>query len=110
MNFLLFVRGRGSSSKQFENLNQVEEGGAARRRLLSGCRQQPTGDRACALFHPSQLTDCCVKRAAAAHYCGSQPLFQVRNLASPRAGRPAQGSRFGHAGGLLTPRNVGVGC
>ena len=76
-----------------------KEGGAARRRLLSGCRQQPTGDWTCVLFPTPQPTDCCVKWAAAAHYCGSQPLSQVRNLASLRAGRPAQGCSMHTQGG-----------
>jgi len=53
----------------------------------------------CPLFAPPQSTDCCVKRAAAAHYCGSQPLFQVRNLVSPRVGRPAQGCSVHTQGG-----------
>ena len=86
----------GSSSKL---LPSRKEGGAARRRLLSGCRQQQTGDWACAFFPLPQPTDCCVKRAAAAHYCGSQSLFQVRNLSSPRAGRPEKGCRVHTQGG-----------
>jgi len=66
---------------------------------LSGCRQQPTGDWACVLFSPTQPTDCCVKWAAAAHYCDSQPLFQVRNLDSPRVWRSAQGCSVHTQGG-----------
>jgi len=67
--------------------------------VLSGCRQQSTGGWACAVSPSPQPTDCWVKRPAAAHYCGFPPLFQVRNLASPRAGRPAQGCSMRAQGG-----------
>jgi len=32
------------------------------------------------------MTDCCIKQAAAAHYCDSQTLFQVRNQFPPERG------------------------
>ena len=81
-----------------ENGEGEKEGGAARRRLLGGCKLQPTGDWACALFNPPPPTDYCVRRAAAAQYCGSQPLFQVRNLAAPRAGAACAGLQRARTG------------
>ena len=95
--YCLFVNIRNKAPLKTDQ--DKEEKRKEQRRGLSGCRQQPTGDWASALFPPPQPTDCCVKRAAAAHYCGSQPLFQVRNLASPRAGRPAQGCSVQTQGG-----------
>jgi len=81
---------------------------------MSGGRQQPTGDWACAVFPLPQPTNCCVKWAAAAHYCSSQPLFQVRNLASPRAGRPAQGcsmhTQGGRHQGTWVKSHIDPGC
>jgi len=104
------VREHGSSFKKFKTKSR--RGRSIR--LLSGCRQQPTGDWACASFNPPQLTDRCVKRAAAAHYCGSQPLFQVRNLASPRAGRPVLGcsvhTQGGRHQGTWVKSHIDPGC
>jgi len=92
------VRSLTSETRLLVSRQCRKEGGAARRRLLSGCRQHPTGDWAYALFSPPQPTDRCVKRAAAAHYFGSQPLFQVRNLASPRAGAACAGFQRARTG------------
>ena len=53
-------------------------------------------------------------RAAAAHCCGFQPLFQVRNLGSPRAGRSAQGcsvhAQGGRHQGTWVKSHIDPGC